>query len=572
MAKARSSAGGPSEPEGANPPPGDGAGDTGEPVVPVPVVPDHAAFHASMMKKLEEVLRDNEAMRAQLQSLTRVKEESDPYEGAHGKVAEEVFVEAHGTALLVSVMSEKVSVNRDSKFKAPERKTLGNNLFRPERSVAQDFWDLRTLFERYYEWVVNEFFREWSKDQVELWNAFEEYHKDVKNVEKVRDAVRAFLAEEMTELKWGSQDEHVHKVSDSDSLRLKKILHAQAGVPMSILPSVWYSGDARKKGHSIESGIKANWSSKLSESQGWNGLVAGLSTILIKPMNRVAANAALEYATITMDEKLFRVVLPNERDPLDIFIEDLNQLRRDTRLSTNVDVHLEERGDGTNDHKVPGPFFMNKMPKLLRAFWMSGVWKRSTLGVRVRNDFGGMFGGETASLDALKCTLRPNVSPEDAVLFPIWKKAQYDYYRLGYKNGKYGEEQLAHAAKSKNLNMMENLGATKNKEACKEMWDQFGRAFKDSGEKMGAPKKDALEALQGGGEEALDEMYKCAKKSQLCHKCLSHPYWSPENKKVVKCPLDKLKQDDPVKKGWLEFFSALKPAAARSRAQMNNRH
>ena len=155
MAKARSSAGGPSEPEGANPPPGDGAGDTGEPVVPVPVVPDHAAFHASMMKKLEEVLRDNEAMRAQLQSLTRVKEESDPYEGAHGKVAEEVFVEAHGTALLVSVMSEKVSMNRDSKFKAPERKTLGNNLFRPERSVAQDFWDLRTLFERYYEWVVN---------------------------------------------------------------------------------------------------------------------------------------------------------------------------------------------------------------------------------------------------------------------------------------------------------------------------------------------------------------------------------------------------------------------------------
>ena len=297
-----------------------------------------------------------------------------------------------------------------------------------------------------------------------------------------------------------------------------------------------------------------------------------MSTILIKPMNRVAANAALEYATITMDEKLFRVVLPNERDPLDIFIEDLNQLRRDTRLSTNVDVHLEERGDGTNDHKVPGPFFMNKMPKLLRAFWMSGVWKRSTLGVRVRNDFGGMFGGETASLDALKCTLRPNVSPEDAVLFPIWKKAQYDYYRLGYKNGKYGEEQLAHAAKSKNLNMMENLGATKNKEACKEMWDQFGRAFKGSGEKMGAPKKDALEALQGGGEEALDEMYKCAKKSQLCHKCLSHPYWSPENKKVVKCPLDKLKQDDPVKKGWLEFFSALKPAAARSRAQMNNRH
>ena len=75
MAKARPSAGGPSEPEGANPPPGDGAGDTGEPVVPVPVVPDHAAFHASMMKKLEEVLRDNEAMRAQLQSLTRVKEE-----------------------------------------------------------------------------------------------------------------------------------------------------------------------------------------------------------------------------------------------------------------------------------------------------------------------------------------------------------------------------------------------------------------------------------------------------------------------------------------------------------------
>ena len=164
---------------------------------------------------------------------------------------------------------------------------------------------------------------------------------------------------------------------------------------------------------------------------------------MIKPMNRVAANAALEYATITMDEKLFRVVLPNERDPLDIFVEDLNQLRRDTRLSTNVDVHLKEQGDGTNDHKVPGPFFMNKMPKVLRAFWTSMRWKGSELGQSVQKDFGGMFGGETASLVALKCILRSDFSPADAELFPLWKKAQYDYYRLGYKNGKYGDEQSA---------------------------------------------------------------------------------------------------------------------------------
>ena len=605
-AKARPSAGGPSEPEGANPPPEDGAGDTGE-----PVVPDQAALYASLVEQLEEVRRANKAMHAQAEvdhrqvehlmasdrekglkiaalsgevssqakeiaDLTRAKEESDPYEGALGKVAEEVFVEAHGTALLVSVMSEKVSVNRDSKAaQTLEKKTINSMMFRPGSGVAQDFWDLRTLFHRYYEWVANELFREWPKDEVELWNAFVEYHKDVRNAETsaetVRDAVRAFLAGKRTELKWGSDDEHVHEVHPS--LRLEKILHNNAGVPMSILPNVWYSDDARKQGHSIESGIKTTWSSKLSESQGWNGLIAGLSTVLSKPMNRVAANAALEHATITMDEKLFQAVRPNDEDPLDSFIVDLNQLRQATRLSTDLDVHLEEDGDGTNDHRVPGPFFMNKMPKLLRAYWMSGVWKSSTLGKRVQKDFGGMFGGETASLDALKCILRANVSPTDAQLFPIWKKSQHTYYRLGYKNGKFCEEQSAHAAKPKNqLNMIGANLKNLSKEACDDMWDEFGRAFSDKGDKKSAPKTEALKKLQEGSDEALDQVYSRAKNSQLCHKCLSHPYWSREDKKAVPCPLDKLKQDNPVKKGWLEFFSALKPAAARSRAQTNNRH
>jgi hypothetical protein len=114
--------------------------------------------------------------------------------------------------------------------------------------------------------------------------------------------------------------------------------------------------------------------------------------------------------------------------------------------------------------------------------------------------------------------------------------------------------------------MMKKLGV-ENKEARKEMWDQFGRGFKDSGEKMGAPKK-----IPSGDEKALDEVYKQAKSSQLCHKCLSHSFWSPENKARVTCPLDKLKDNDPVKKGWLEFFSALKPAADRLRALQNNRH
>ena len=524
-----------------------------------------AAVEAKVAAMYEERITQ---LTEQVRSLT---EQVSPPHDETDENGIEIFIERYGTEMLIETM---ISLTPGLDADVPVARWFGKaaleGLFVNDERPTQHFHDLALAFQKYYQFVGEQFFHGWNKDLNE-WKAFAAYHASNelegpdRDGEKIREALRCFLDGEKVLLEWHQLDadgewtkaEHLRPASDT----LRNVLEDSkyVNVLMTRLPDAWFGDDEKQQKVTLSgsNGVKSNLNSILQPGgKQWDQLVRRIGETLIPPMNRVAVNAMLSYSDHRIDAaRLYNPISKgSERDPLDEFVECLDSLRRDTRLSTDKGIHLgpDEEATGYDSHITRGPFFMNKLPRELRAYVRTKQWKNSDLG-KENSEFG------KDNLEVLRKVLRSTASHEHAGQFRGWRVNQARRYRMSYVDGRYIPVRETAAGKPKQLNIAGARAPAQREAALKALRAEFGQAFSENGEVQDSkPLKDLPR-----GKKDLDKLFEQSLTARVCQRCLSHPYY--ENKTLVSCPLLALSEDNETRAAWQQFSKGWQPARDRAR-------
>ena len=313
-----------------------------------------ADFKAQLAADKEE----NNQLRQEVKAVAEAQE-CLPMEATSEKGLE-VFVERYGTEMLIEQMSG-LNPSVQTGERSARSKVLGkialDGLFNNERHPTMNFHDLAHLFGRYYAHVAEEFFREWSKEELGHWKDFVAFHgsadHEESDPEKIRTALRSFLNKEKALLEYRTWDagnesekpkwvEAKYTRTATDTLRNVLDNSANMKVLMTKLPGTWYGDNTKSSKISIDhdSGVKKNYTTILKPgAMQWDRLIAKLGESLVQPMNRVAVNALLSYGDCRIDsETLYKHdELTSGRDPLDEF--------HGSRPSSSGHPSLDRQGD-----------------------------------------------------------------------------------------------------------------------------------------------------------------------------------------------------------------------------------
>ena len=521
----------------------------------------------------QQQLKEMKVAMAALQEKVMVLEQQGPHAVLERSSQNDIetFVRRFGTEFLIDEMIKMEPVVQRSGQAQGFRKSTLAGLFEGDRPTRH-FWDLQAAFGQYYRGIAVEFFNSWDPESLQQWNRFRTFHcggHDESNPEEVRGAARGFLKKEnpVVLLKYripmkSGEDEHSWEAQSFEkAISLRDVLQNSQNVSglMEKIPNEWYDSDdkstAVKSSLDRGQGVKQT-RAQILESDGWDKMIAGIGEQLVPLMNRLAYSAALIYQEYTLDPTGLYLTVTGNEDPLTIFVRNLDNLRRDTRLSMDESVHLcpDKDADGTNSHTVQGPFFMRKLPRELRAYFMSAEWQTSELGKAFGNEFG------SDNVNVLVRVLRSTQDAQAANTFAQWRKAHNEAgtFRVFMKKGRYvrvpplnmnqrnREKMPRFSTKPSQLNSYQ----LERGDAIKAIRKAFGHAFDEAGKIVnGAPLK-----------RATSKDYQQARKSGLCHRCLSHPF--VKDRKKLDCPMNKLDKDDEVYKAWSEFYRSLKPVAS----------
>ena len=523
-----------------------------------------AMYEAKMAKDQERITQLTE----QVQSLT---ERVSPPHDETDENGIEIFIERYGTEMLIETMiSLTPGLDADVPVARWFVKAALEGLFVNDERPTQHFHDLALAFQKYYQFVGEQFFHGWNNELNE-WKAFAAYHASNelegpdRDGEKIREALRCFLDGEKVLLEWHQLDadgewtkvEHLRPASDT----LRNVLEdcKSVNVLMTRLPDAWFGDDEKQQKVTLSgsNGVKSNLNSILQPgTKQWDQLVRKIGETLIPPMNRVAVNAMLSYSDHRIDAaRLYNPTSKGSgRDPLDEFVECLDSLRRDTRLSTDKGIHLgpDEEATGYDSHITRGPFFMNKLPRELRAYVRTKQWKNSDLG-KENSEFG------KDNLEVLRKVLRLDADYEHAGQFRGWRVNQARRYRMSYVDGRYIPVRETAAGKPKQLNIAGARAPAQREAALKALRAEFGQAFSGNGEV-----RKPLKNLPRGMKEIV-KLYEQSLTARVCQRCLSHPYYA--NKTVVSCPLLALSEDDETRAAWQQFSKGWQPAREAARAR-----
>ena len=534
-----------------------------------------ATYEAQVAKERAEALAESKVQQERITQLTQlVQSMTAQVSPPHDETDEngiEIFIERYGTEMLIETMIS-LTPGLDADFSVARwfGKAALDGLFANDERPTQHFHDLALAFQKYYQFVGEQFFHGWNKELNE-WKAFVAYHssneleRPDRNGEKIREALRCFLDGDKVLLEWHQLDadgewmkaEHHRPASDT----LRNVLEdcKYVNVLMSKLPDGWFGDDERQQKVTLSgsNGVKSNLNSILQPGKKqWDQLVRRIGETLIPPMNRVAVNARLSYSDHRIDAaRLYNPISKGSgRDPLDELVESLDSLRRDTRLSTDKGIHLgpDEEANGYDSHIYRGPFFMNKLPRELRAYVRTKQWLNSDLG-KENSEFG------KDNLDVLRKILRASASFAHAAQFKGWRENQAKHYRLSYVDGRYIPVRETVAGKAKQLNIAGARTPAQREAALRALRAEFGRAFSETGEVQDARPKNDLPR----GKKEIDKLYEQSLTAGVCQRCLSHPF--SENRKIVSCPLFALSEDDATRAAWTQFNKGWQPARDRAR-------
>ena len=541
------------------------------------VAKERAEALAESKVQRAEALAEHKAQQERITQLTEqvqsLTERVSPPQDETDENGIVIFIERYGTEMLIETMiSLTPGLDVDVPVARYFQKAALDGLFANDERPTQHFHDLALAFQKYYQFVGEQFFHGWNTD-LNKWKAFAAYHASNelegpdRDGEKIREALRYFLDGEKVLLEWHRLDadgewtkvEHLRPASDT----LRNVLEDSkcVNVLMTRLPDAWFGDDEKQQKVTLSgpNGVKSNLNPILQPgTKQWDHLIRRIGETLIPPMNRVAVNAMLSYSDHRIDAA--RLYNPSSkgsgRDPLDEFVECLDSLRRDTRLSTDKGIHLgpDEEATGYDSHITRGPFFMNKLPRELRAYVRTKQWKNSDLG-KENSEFG------KDNLEVLRKVLRSDADYAHAGQFRGWRVNQARRYRMSYDDGRHIPVRETAAGKPKQLNIAGARTSAQREAALKALRAEFGQAFSGNGEV-----RKPLKNLPRGMKEIV-KLYEQSMTARVCQRCLSHPYYSYENKTVVSCPLLALSEDDETRAAWLQFNKGWQPAREAARAR-----